>query len=126
MIGVFTPERISSDFPFKSNQRLVKISILTLWCAFWLRGEMHTEEFFENFSSLDSAVWCTPRSLTLRWDAHRRVFLKFKYLSEIETGFENTLAWLSGAQMMGSNQEKNWRSKISWHIPFNDKMICHV
>ena len=31
-----------------------------------------------------------------------------KYLGEIETEFENTLACLSGAQM-GSNHEKNWR-----------------
>ena len=43
-----------------------------------------------------------------------------EYLSEIETEFENTLACLSGAQM-GSNQEKNWRSKISWHTPFNEE-----
>ena len=54
MIYVFTP---------KSNQRLSKISILTLWCAVWLRGVMHTVE-------LDSAVWCTRWSLTLRYDAH--------------------------------------------------------
>ena len=40
-----------------------------------------------------------------------------QYLGEIETGFENTLACLSVAQM-GSNYEKNWRSKISWHTPF--------
>ena len=40
-----------------------------------------------------------------------------EYLSEIETEFKNTLACLSGAQM-GSNNEKNWRSKISWHTPF--------
>ena len=40
-----------------------------------------------------------------------------EYLGEIETEFENTLARLSGAQM-GSNREKNWRSKISWHTPF--------
>ena len=41
-----------------------------------------------------------------------------EYLGEIETEFENTSACLSGAQM-GSNQEKHWRSKISWHTPFN-------
>ena len=41
------------------------------------------------------------------------IFSKFviEYLNEIETEFENTLACLSGAQM-GSNHEKNWRSKI--------------
>ena len=42
---------------------------------------------------------------------------EIEYLGEIETEFENTLACLSGAQM-GSNHEKNWRSKISWHTPF--------
>ena len=38
---------------------------------------------------------------------------KFKYLSVQLPAvvFENTLACLSGAQM-GSNHEKNWRSKI--------------
>ena len=30
--SVFTPKRISLDCPFKSNQRLTKISILTPWC----------------------------------------------------------------------------------------------
>ena len=40
-----------------------------------------------------------------------------EYLGEIETEIKNTLACLSGAQM-GSNNEKNWRSKISWHTPF--------
>ena len=44
-------------------------------------------------------------------------FLKFKYLGEIETEFENTSAYLSGAQM-GSNQEKNFRLKILGHTPF--------
>ena len=54
---------ISPDCLFKSIQRLSKISILTPRCAFWLRGVMHTTE-------LDSAVWCTPGSLTPWWDAH--------------------------------------------------------
>ena len=40
-----------------------------------------------------------------------------KYLGEIETEFEHTLACSSGAQM-GSNHDKNWMSKISWHTPF--------
>ena len=74
---------------------------------------MHNVEFLENFSLLDSAVGCTPWSLT------PRSFLKF----EIETELENNLACLSGAQM-GLNHEKNWRSKISWHTPF--KEICVV
>ena len=41
-------------------------------------------------------------------------------LGEIETEFENCLL---GAQM-GSNHEKNWRSKISWHTPFNTGIAC--
>ena len=40
------------------------------------RDEMHTAEFFKNFWSLDSAVWCTPRSLTPQWDAHRGAWLR--------------------------------------------------
>ena len=40
------------------------------------------------------------------------IFCDRIYLGEIETEFENTLACLSGAQV-GSNPEKNWRSKIS-------------
>ena len=70
MIDVFAPKRISPDCPFKSNWRLTNISILTLQCAIWLRGVMHTTE-------LDSAVGCTPRTVlsnfnhwTLRCDAH--------------------------------------------------------
>ena len=51
IIDLFTPERISPDCPFKSNQRFSKISIL-----------MHTAE-------LDPTVWCTPGSLTPRYDA---------------------------------------------------------
>ena len=35
---------------------------------YWLGGILHTAE-------LDSAVWCTPRSMTQRCDAHRGVRL---------------------------------------------------
>ena len=62
LIDVFTPKSISPDCPFKSNQRLKKISILTLRCAVWLRGEMHTPELFEKFWLLDSMVGCTVES----------------------------------------------------------------
>ena len=61
-----------------------------------LRGIMHNTEFFETLCFLDSAVcsmkhtteylihfgafhssvWCTPWSLTLRYDAHRWVWLR--------------------------------------------------
>ena len=49
-------------------------------------------DFLENFSSLDSAVGCILNFV-------------IKYLGEIETAFENTLACLSGVQM-GSNEKK--------------------
>ena len=62
MIDVFTPNRISPDCPFKSNQRHMKILIfdsavcsLSLWCDAhrrdWLPGVMHTrvEWFLKNF-----------------------------------------------------------------------------
>ena len=63
----------------------------------------------------DSAVWCTPQSLTPRYDAHSRNRLrsgmhtkKFFYNSNVlakSKEFENTLACLSVVQM-GSNREK--------------------
>ena len=65
---IFTPKRIYPDCPFKNNQRLSKILILTPRCAFLLRGVMPTTE-------LDSTVRCTPRSLTPPWDAHRGAWL---------------------------------------------------
>ena len=68
---IFTPKRIYPDCPFKNNQRLSKILILTPRCdahhRAWLHGTMHTAE-------LDSTVGCTPRSLTLRYDAHPKVW----------------------------------------------------
>ena len=69
MIDVFTHKRISPDCPFKSNQRPAKCSILTLRCAVWLRGVMHTID-------LDSAAWCTLPSLTTQWDAHHGAWLR--------------------------------------------------
>jgi hypothetical protein len=43
--------------------------------------------------------------------------LKFEYLVEFETEFENILGHESGAQV-GSIREKNQRSKISCYCPF--------
>ena len=48
-------------------------------------------------------------------------YFVIEYLGEIETEFKNTLACLSGAEM-GSNHEKNWRSKISWRTPFKNNI----
>ena len=67
MIEVLTLTRISPECPFKSIQRQAKFLILTLGCAVWLCGVMHTLE-------LDSAVWCTLQSLTPQWDAHPRAW----------------------------------------------------
>ena len=115
MLGVFTPKMISPDCPFKSNQRLPKISILTLRCAFWLPmwctprsltlrydaqhgawllGMMHTAEFYEKLGSLDSTVWCTLRSLTLWYDANRRVWLRVVQHTAESDYFENVRFWI--------------------------------
>ena len=48
--------------------------------------------------------------------------LKFEYLSEISTNIENILTHWSVTQT-GSNEEKNWRSKISLDCPFNKRIV---
>ena len=82
MIDVFTPKRISTNCPFKRNQRQVKIltcSVLFVSavsctplrssprCAAHhrdcLHSGLHTQEIFSTFGALDSEVCCTPR----RW-----------------------------------------------------------
>ena len=86
MIELFTPKRISPDCPFKSTPRLLKILILTLRCAFWHCGVMHTAE-------LDSAFGSTPQSflrnlvtLTPRCDAHCGVWLRgWKHTTESDS-----------------------------------------
>ena len=71
---LWAPERIAHSHSFfvsdlsdsltlLSNQRAAKFSILTLRCAVWLTRE------------LDSAVWCTPQSLTLQYDENCGVWL---------------------------------------------------
>ena len=83
----------------------------------WLRNVMHTAES-------DSAVWCTPWSLTLQRAAHHRVWLQGempaaeifknfrnrhwirKYFSQFISGLDGFEAW------------KKWRSKILWHTLF--------
>ena len=68
---------------------------------------MHTAE-------LDSAVRFT------RWS-----FLKFEYLGEIETEFENTLACLSGAQM-GLNHEKTGGQKSRDTLPLRSNTLSRT
>ena len=86
MIELFTPKRISPDWPFKSNQRL------TLQCSVWLRCVMHTTEQYD-----------AHRGAWLRGGMHTAEFLKNL---NIDTEFENTLPCLSGAKM-GLNHGKN-------------------
>ena len=98
-----------------------KISQKTLRCASHrrvrLRGVHHTAES-------SSAVCFLPQSQAPWCASHRRVKIEIftslcviEYLGEIKTEFQNTLACLLGVQM-GSNHEKNWRSKILRHTPF--------
>ena len=105
MIDVFISKRISPDCPFKSNQKLTKILILTPRCAVWLfRGGKHTESLTLRWDShsrafgeilitwlhsvmhtteLYSAVGYTPRSLTWRWDTHQGVCFVFYYIFQL-------------------------------------------
>ena len=55
--------------------------------------------------------------LTQRSKILRGTSKKFEYLGEYETEFENILTHWSVAQA-GSNDEKNWGSKISLDCPF--------
>ena len=91
-IDVFTRERISPACPFKRNQWPAiffysdsMVSSFTLWCdahrRAWLRSVMHTVEFFEKFGVQDSGVWCKPRRLTPRYDAHHRFFFFYSNTS---------------------------------------------
>ena len=59
------------------------------------------------------------RGVELRGVHHFSNFV-IKYLGEIETKFENTLASLSGAQM-GSNHEKNGGKKSRDTLPLRIK-----
>ena len=70
------------------------------------------EKIWRNFFWFAQKICWSPRCV-----AHRGDNFVIEYLDEIVTEFENNLACLSGAQM-GSNHEKNRRSKISWHTPF--------
>ena len=99
MIDVFTPKRISSDWPFQKQLETHKdfdfdsvVCILTpqndAHRRAWLCNMMHTAEFFK----------------------------KFEYLGKMEIEFENILACLSGA-WMGSNNEKNGGRKSRDTLP---------
>ena len=74
---------------------------------------------YSNFSieKTDSAQYHTVRRLTLRSMILRRDSEKFEYLSENETKIKNILTQWSVTQA-GSNDDKNWRPKISLDCPF--------
>ena len=64
----------------------------------------------------------TAQNLTQRGIILRGTSKKFEYLGENETEFENILTHWSVAQA-GSNDEKNWGSKISLDCPFKITVV---
>ena len=141
---VFVFFHLSSIFNLKTSEVKIPLTICRLLCYFHgnilrLHKELRILKLRRQKStwwSTDSAVWCTPWSLTPWWDANRGVFEIFCFLDSavwctlwsltpqydahcgvsLTFEFENTLACLSGAQM-GSKHEKK-EVKISWHTPF--------
>ena len=72
-----------------------------------LRGVLHTAEIVSVVcTEMISAVCNTPPRSSLRYVAHRGDNFVIEYLDEIETEFENTLACLSGAQMVSNHEKK--------------------
>ena len=76
----------------------------------WLRTVWYCAE-------LDPAQYDTARNLTLRSMILRGTSKKYEYLGENETKNETILTHWSVGQA-GSNDEKNWGSKISLDCPF--------
>ena len=77
-------------------------------------------------NSHDSSQYDTARNLTLRNLTLHRMILrgtseKLEYLGENDTKKENIITHWSVAQA-GSNDEKNWGSKISFDCPFNNSV----
>ena len=103
MCSVFTHESICPECPFKSNQRKREIFEFdsAVCSAVWhidsaVHG-MHTTESklahrgdwlsgVMDTAQIDSAEWWTPRRLTLRWDALRRVFLLLNWSTWLRFG----------------------------------------
>ena len=75
--------------------------------------------------AVDSTQYDTTQNLTLRSIILRGDSEKFEYLSEDETKNENILTHWSVAQA-GSNDEKNWGSKISLDCPFFKRLDGHL
>ena len=104
MIDVFTSKRISPECPLKSNQRPSKFSILTPWCAVWLHGVIHTGE-------LDSAVGCTLRSLTPRYEAHSWN-IPFKVLFIAFRTTATTNSWIALYYIVSKSNIKTCRKAL--------------
>ena len=99
---------------------------------------MHTAEFYEKLGSLDSAA---SRSLTLRYDAHHGVWLcRMMHTAESDSAMGCTPRSFFKIRISRRNRKyfslfirgldgfeswKKWRSKISWHTPFNQE-LSHV
>ena len=69
---------------------------------------------------IDSAQYDTARNLTLRSMILRGTSKKYKYLGKNQIKNETILTHWSVGQA-GSNDEKNWGSKISLDCPFKGK-----
>ena len=86
-----------------------KILILTPRCAVWLRNVMHTTEFDSavwcTLQKLDSAVECTPRSLTLQYDAHSGAWLH-DVMHTAEFFWEIWVTWLRGGMHTAESDSK--------------------
>ena len=113
MIDVFPPKMIFPDCPFKCNQRLTKILILTPWryahrglknlfFITWLRAVMHTAE-------LDFIMWCTLQSLTPRWDAHREKFFKIQISWQNQNWIRKYFSLFYQGPRWVRIMEKKWR-----------------
>ena len=73
-------------------------------------------------AELDFARYDNAQNLTLRSMILRGTSKKYEYLSENETKNETILTHWSVAQA-GSNDEKNWGSKILLDCPFNKNFL---
>ena len=114
---MFTPKMISPNFPFKSNQRLSKILILTPRCdahrGARLRGMMHSIDFFTTIFFHDSVVWCTLRSLTLWRDAHHGAW----FCSMMHTAESDSVGWCTPWNLLPGMMHTAELCKISKSKP---------
>ena len=107
MIDVFTPKGVLLIISLKATMDIgqVKNSILFPQCEIYPCGMLHTAVIVSVVcKEIISAVCCTPRRSSPRYNAHRGDHFVIEYLGEIETEFENTLGYLSGAQMCSNHE----------------------